>query len=87
MSKIEKIMDDMIKHASTAGKVKSSSANIKLEKKFEFTFKTESELFKAEMGDRVKAALADRKVEIGKQLFSREKDSLSQLDKLINPEE
>jgi hypothetical protein len=35
MSKIEKIMDDMIKHASTAGKVKSSSANIKSEKEDE----------------------------------------------------
>ena len=45
------------------------------------------ELFKAEMGDRVKDALANKKIEIGKQLFSKEKDSLSQLDKLINPEE
>ena len=45
------------------------------------------ELFKAEMGDRLKSALADRKVEIGKQLFSKEKESLSKLDKLINPDE
>ena len=29
MSKIEKIMDDMIKHSSTAGKIKSTTANIK----------------------------------------------------------
>jgi hypothetical protein len=29
MSKIEKIMDDMIKHGSAAGTVKSSSADIK----------------------------------------------------------
>ena len=29
MSKLEKIMDDMIKHGSTVGTVKSSTANIK----------------------------------------------------------
>ena len=44
-------------------------------------------IFKDEMSDRIKAALADKKQEFGKQLFAKTPEPKSQLDKLIDPEE
>lgn len=45
------------------------------------------EIFKAEMGERIKTALAAKKIEFGKQLFAKTPDEQSQLDKLMDPEE
>tara|TARA_Y100000593_G_scaffold54218_1_gene101372 strand:+ start:6113 stop:6307 length:195 start_codon:yes stop_codon:yes gene_type:complete len=44
------------------------------------------ELFKAEIGDRIKNAVAQRKVEVAKRVFSPEPEQ-SQIDKIINPGE
>ena len=45
------------------------------------------ELFKAEIGDRLKVAIDAKKTEIGKTLFAKKPDPPSQLDDIINPEE
>ena len=45
------------------------------------------DIFKSEMSDRLKDVLAQKKIEIGKQLFSKTPKNQSQLDKLMNPEE
>ena len=45
------------------------------------------QLFKDELGDRIKVALTDRKTEVGKKLFSKTPEEPSQIDKLINPKE
>ena len=45
------------------------------------------DIFKSEMGDRIKDVLSQRKLEIGKKLFASRPKAPSQLDRLINPEE
>ena len=45
------------------------------------------EIFKSEMSDRIKDALAQRKLEIGKHLFSKTPKEKTQLYKLMDPEE